>query len=59
MNGPIDMQNGIGLPDPTIDLHWDDYQGPITSFFDKNAQACPDRTCVIGMSPILDIEHRY
>jgi L-aminoadipate-semialdehyde dehydrogenase len=47
MNGTIGIQNGVVLPDPTIDLHWDDYQGPITSFFDQNAKAHPDRTCVI------------
>ena len=24
MNG---VENGVQLPDPTIDLHWDDFQG--------------------------------
>lgn len=33
MNGTVDVRNGVSLPDPTIDLHWDDYNGPITSFF--------------------------
>jgi len=51
MNGTVDMQDGIGLPDPTIDLHWDDFRGPITSFFDRNAQAHPERTCVVGSAP--------
>jgi hypothetical protein len=36
------------LPDPTIDLHWDDFQGPIHSFFDENAKSFPERVCVIG-----------
>ena len=52
MNGTVDIQNGVDLPDPTIDLHWDDYQGPITSFFDRNAKTYPDRICVIGMVPM-------
>jgi len=52
MNGTVDMKDGIGLPDPTIDLHWDDYRGPITSFFDQNAKAHPERPCVIGSTSL-------
>ncbi|KAF2405155.1 L-aminoadipate-semialdehyde dehydrogenase [Trichodelitschia bisporula] len=37
----------VGLPDPTADLHWDDFRGPIQHFFDKNAAAHPDRLCII------------
>jgi L-2-aminoadipate reductase len=33
-------------PDPTVDLHWDDFQGSINSFFDANTVKHPDRTCV-------------
>jgi L-aminoadipate-semialdehyde dehydrogenase len=36
------------IPDPTIDLHWDDFNGPVHSFFDANAKKHPSRICVIG-----------
>jgi L-2-aminoadipate reductase len=41
------VQNGVTLPNPTIDLFWDDFRGPITAFFDQNANAHPQRACVI------------
>lgn len=34
-------------PDPTSDLHWSDYRGAIHEIFASNAQAHPDRTCVV------------
>jgi L-aminoadipate-semialdehyde dehydrogenase len=43
------MESSIVLPDPTIDLHWDDFQGPIHAFFDANTEKHPDRICVVGM----------
>ncbi|KAK5132690.1 hypothetical protein LTR08_008734 [Meristemomyces frigidus] len=34
-------------PDPTSDLHWSDYKGAIHEIFASNAQAHPDRTCIV------------
>lgn len=41
------MATGNILPDPTADLHWDDFVGPIHAIFHENAQKHPDRTCVV------------
>ncbi|OLL21931.1 L-2-aminoadipate reductase [Neolecta irregularis DAH-3] len=35
------------LPDPTVDLHWSLFQGPIQDIFASNAHKHPDRTCVV------------
>ena len=35
------------LPDPTEDLHWDEFAAPIHDVFAKNADSFPDRVCVI------------
>ncbi|OIW34256.1 aminoadipate reductase [Coniochaeta ligniaria NRRL 30616] len=35
------------IPDPTIDLHWNDYRGAIHEIFASNAKSFPDRQCVI------------
>ncbi|GAM84142.1 hypothetical protein ANO11243_021350 [Dothideomycetidae sp. 11243] len=34
-------------PDPTSDLHWGDFKGPIHEIFAANAERHPDRPCVI------------
>lgn len=34
-------------PDPTSDLHWSDYKGAIHEIFASNADAHPERTCVV------------
>lgn len=34
-------------PDPTSDLHWSDFKGPIHEIFAANASRHPDRTCVV------------
>lgn len=39
------MENA--LPDPTEDLHWNDYQGAIQDRFVDNATKFPDRLCVV------------
>ncbi|KAL8961196.1 MAG: hypothetical protein Q9193_002215 [Seirophora villosa] len=36
-----------GLPDPTMDLDWDDYKGAIHEIFASNAQQHPEAPCVI------------
>ena len=45
------MENGerpeTVLPDPTADLHWDDFQGAIQDRFCENAVQHPERLCVV------------
>ena len=38
------------LPDPTQNLHWNDFVGPIHEIFDRNAIRIPDHPCVIETS---------
>ncbi|KAF9698137.1 hypothetical protein EKO04_003866 [Ascochyta lentis] len=35
------------IPDPTADLHWSDFKGPIHQIFAANARKHPDRRCVV------------
>jgi L-2-aminoadipate reductase len=35
------------LPDPTSDLEWSSFRGAIHDIFSANAEAHPDRTCVV------------
>jgi len=35
------------IPDPTADLHWSDFQGPIHDIFAANARRHPERACVV------------
>ncbi|KAJ9312678.1 putative alpha-aminoadipate reductase large subunit [Paecilomyces variotii] len=35
------------LPDPTSDLHWGNFRGAIHDIFSRNAEAHPDRVCVV------------
>ena len=50
----MENEGGLALPDPTVDLHWDDFQGPVQYFFDQNVKAHPDRVCVIGINSTED-----
>lgn len=34
-------------PDPTSDLHWSEFKGPIHEIFAYNAEQHPDRPCVV------------
>ena len=36
------------LPDPTADLDWSGYIGPIQAHFSENAKKHPNRICVVG-----------
>jgi L-aminoadipate-semialdehyde dehydrogenase len=38
------------LPDPTQNLHWNDFVGPIHEIFDRNAICRPDHPCAIETS---------
>lgn len=35
------------IPDPTADLFWSDFKGPIHDIFATNARQHPDRPCVV------------
>ncbi|CCX30155.1 Similar to L-aminoadipate-semialdehyde dehydrogenase; acc. no. P40976 [Pyronema omphalodes CBS 100304] len=35
------------LPDPTRDLHWSEFRGPIHDIFSANAKKHPERECVV------------
>jgi L-aminoadipate-semialdehyde dehydrogenase len=35
------------IPDPTADLNWSDFKGPIHDIFAANAKNHPDRACVV------------
>ncbi|BFZ59290.1 large subunit of alpha-aminoadipate reductase [Saitoella coloradoensis] len=39
-------QQGV-LPDPTSDLNWGEFRGPIHEIFAANAKKHPERTCVV------------
>lgn len=41
------MTDAAILPDPTIDLHWNHFEGPIPSIFSRNAESQPEKPCVI------------
>ena len=44
------------LPDPRRDLDWCGYRGSITSIFEKNARAFPDRRCLVeSLLPAADL----
>ena len=50
------------LPDPTRDLGWSDFRGAIHDIFSKNAEAHPERPCVIetrsGSTPERSFTYR-
>lgn len=41
------MEKGTVSVDPTADLHWSDFRGPIQDIFAHNAVQHPDRLCVV------------
>ncbi|KAJ3375884.1 large subunit of alpha-aminoadipate reductase [Allomyces arbusculus] len=41
------MRTRNAVPDPTVPLHWDQWEGPIHEIFSRNARAHPDRTCAV------------
>lgn len=47
------------LPDPTSDLDWSGYVGSIQDHFAKQAQANPDRTCVVETKSSESPERRF
>ena len=47
------------LPDPTVDLDWSGYVGSIQEHFRRNAEAHPDRTCVVETKTSTTPERRF
>lgn len=47
------------IPDPTADLHWSDFKGPIHEVFAVNARQHPDRACVIETATSSTPERRF
>lgn len=41
------------LPDPTRDLHWNEFRGAIHDIFSDNAEKFPERTCVVETANFL------
>jgi L-aminoadipate-semialdehyde dehydrogenase len=41
------MSKSAVLPDPTADLFWSHFKGPIHEIFATNARQHPDRSCVV------------
>jgi L-aminoadipate-semialdehyde dehydrogenase len=47
------------IPDPTADLHWSDFKGPIHHIFAGNARKHPDRPCVVETATSKDPERAF
>jgi L-aminoadipate-semialdehyde dehydrogenase len=47
------------IPDPTADLHWSDFKGPIHEIFAGNARRHPDRPCVVETATSKDPERKF
>ncbi|KAH7075855.1 hypothetical protein BKA63DRAFT_443056 [Paraphoma chrysanthemicola] len=47
------------IPDPTADLHWSDFKGPIHEIFASNARKHPDRACVVETATSRTPERKF
>jgi acyl-CoA synthetase (AMP-forming)/AMP-acid ligase II len=47
------------LPDPTVDLHWNEYRGAIHEIFAANAAKHPERPCVIETPSATSSERSF
>jgi L-aminoadipate-semialdehyde dehydrogenase len=47
------------IPDPTADLHWSDFKGPIHEIFAGNARKHPERACVVETATSKDPERKF
>jgi L-aminoadipate-semialdehyde dehydrogenase len=47
------------IPDPTADLHWSDFKGPIHEIFAGNARKHPDRACVVETATSKTPERKF
>ncbi|TKX25681.1 putative L-2-aminoadipate reductase large subunit [Elsinoe australis] len=46
-------------PDPTSDLHWSEFKGPIHEIFAYNAEQHPDRPCVVETASSTSTERVF
>ncbi|KAF2130856.1 large subunit of L-aminoadipate-semialdehyde dehydrogenase [Dothidotthia symphoricarpi CBS 119687] len=53
------MGSGTDIPDPTADLHWSDFKGPIHEIFAGNARRHPDRACVVETATSKSPERKF
>lgn len=51
--------NKHDIPDPTADLHWSDFKGPIHEIFAGNARKHPDRACVVETATTKTPERKF
>ncbi|CAN9159030.1 unnamed protein product [Alternaria alternata] len=47
------------IPDPTADLHWSDFKGPIHDIFAANARKHPERPCVVETATSKTPERKF
>ncbi|KAL6705520.1 large subunit of alpha-aminoadipate reductase [Coniothyrium glycines] len=47
------------IPDPTADLHWSDFKGPIHHIFAGNARKHPHRPCVVETATSTEPERNF
>jgi len=47
------------IPDPTVDLDWSGYVGSIQEHFRAQAEAHPERTCVVETKSSITPERRF
>jgi L-aminoadipate-semialdehyde dehydrogenase len=47
------------IPNPTADLHWSDFKGPIHEIFAGNARQHPDRACVVETATSKTPERKF
>lgn len=60
--GKIDIltnQQRAFLPDPTRELGWSSFRGAIHDIFSENAEAHPDRLCVVETQSNMSPERRF
>jgi L-aminoadipate-semialdehyde dehydrogenase len=48
-----------GIPDPTSDLQWSDFKGPIHDIFAANARKHPGRPCVVETATSKTPERKF
>jgi L-aminoadipate-semialdehyde dehydrogenase len=55
----MDSIGKTDIPDPTADLHWSDFKGPIHHIFAGNARKHPDRPCVVETATSKTPERKF
>lgn len=55
----VSSNGATALPDPTSDLHWSDFRGAIHDIFAANAEAHPDRLCVVETASETSLRREF